>query len=146
MFKFNLEQSIMEWRQGMLAKGIGSPIPLEELESHLREEIEQRVQFGLKEPEAFEITVQQFGRAQVIKTEFEKIGETTRKERMKKIIIIGNGIGGVLIGLALIMPALAQYQNAGAMTNESVAALFIGSFLMLGGGCTAFCGFTLRKT
>jgi hypothetical protein len=142
---FDLENSIKAWRQQMLAKGIGSPVPLEELESHLREDIERRVRSGLTEPEAFDLTVQQFGRAESIKAEFEKIGATSMKERMKKIIIIGNGIGGVLIGLALVMPAVAQYRQEGAMTTESVVALCIGSILMLGGGGTTFCGFTLRK-
>ena len=36
---FNLEQAIAEWRQQMLATGIQTPVPLEELEIHLREEI-----------------------------------------------------------------------------------------------------------
>jgi hypothetical protein len=43
------------------------------------------------------------------------------------------------------MPAVAQYRHEGAMTTESVVALCIGSILMLGGGGTTFCGFTLRK-
>ena len=36
----NLEQKISEWRKQMLAVGIQAPVPLEELEIHLREEIE----------------------------------------------------------------------------------------------------------
>ena len=46
---FNLEKEISEWRQQMLAAGVKSPVPLEELESHLREDIEQQVQSGLSE-------------------------------------------------------------------------------------------------
>jgi hypothetical protein len=38
---FNLEQAIATWRRQMLAAGLKSPVPLEELESHLREEMEQ---------------------------------------------------------------------------------------------------------
>ena len=38
----------------MLAAGIKTPVPLEELESHLREEIEQQTKLGLSEAEAFE--------------------------------------------------------------------------------------------
>jgi hypothetical protein len=142
---FDREHFISEWRREMLAKGIGSPVPLEELEEHLREEIERRIECGVDEREAFNLTVQQFGRPETIETEFEKIGASPMKERVKRIIIIGNGIVGVLIGLALVMPAVAQYRHEGAMTSESVVALVIGSFLMLGGGGTTFCGFTLRK-
>jgi len=36
---FSLEKSISEWRRQMLAAGIKTPVPLEELEIHLREEI-----------------------------------------------------------------------------------------------------------
>lgn len=34
---FDLEQSIAEWRRQMLAAGIKTPVPLEDLEIHLRE-------------------------------------------------------------------------------------------------------------
>ena len=34
----DLEQSIGEWRKQMIAAGIQSPVPLDELESHLRDE------------------------------------------------------------------------------------------------------------
>ena len=43
---FDLEQSIAEWRRQMLAAGIKTPVPLEELEIHLREEIEQQMKSG----------------------------------------------------------------------------------------------------
>jgi hypothetical protein len=50
---FDLEQSIAEWRRQMLAVGIKSPVPLEELEIHLREEIERRMKAGSDEKEIF---------------------------------------------------------------------------------------------
>jgi hypothetical protein len=137
---FNLEHSIAEWRRQMLAAGIKTPVPLEELEIHLREDVEQRLQAGLGERQAFETAARQIGRAQLIENEFNKIGETTMKERWKRFVIIGNGIGNILIGFALILPALAQYRHEGAMTNESIVTLIIGSFLTLGGGSTALCG------
>ena len=40
---FDLEQSIRNWRKQMLAAGIKSPVPLDELEIHLRDEIERRL-------------------------------------------------------------------------------------------------------
>ena len=51
---FNLEQTIAEWRRQMLAAGIKTPVPLEELEIHLREAIELHVKSGLNEAEAFQ--------------------------------------------------------------------------------------------
>jgi hypothetical protein len=73
---FNLEEKISQWRKQMLAAGIKTPVPLEELESHLRDEIEQQVRSGLSEQAAFETTIRQVGRAEHLKIEFAKVGET----------------------------------------------------------------------
>jgi hypothetical protein len=69
---FNLEQSIAEWRQQMLAAGIKTPVPLEELESHLREEIEEQIQSGIDMQLAFETAVGRVGHAPELKNEFKK--------------------------------------------------------------------------
>ena len=60
---FDLEQSISDWRRQMLAAGIKTPVPLEELESHLREDIAQQMQSGLSAPQAFEIAANKVGHA-----------------------------------------------------------------------------------
>jgi hypothetical protein len=69
---FNLDTAITEWRQQMLAAGIKTPVPLEELESHLRDDIEQQMQSGLNAQQAFETAVQRIGCANEIKSEFKK--------------------------------------------------------------------------
>jgi hypothetical protein len=70
---FDLEQSITDWRKQMLAVGIKTPVPLEELEIHLRDEIERQMKSGLNEQNAFEISAQTIGQAGPLKTEFKKI-------------------------------------------------------------------------
>jgi Sec-independent protein translocase protein (TatC) len=72
---FNLEQSIAAWRRQMLAAGIKTPAPLEELEIHLREEIERQTKSGLSETEAFTTAIQKIGQAQMLQNEFNKIEE-----------------------------------------------------------------------
>jgi hypothetical protein len=52
---FDLEQSILEWRKQMLAAGIKTPVPLEELESHLREDIAQQMKSGTNPNKLFRI-------------------------------------------------------------------------------------------
>src|SRR3984957_6322651 len=69
---FDLEQAILEWRQQMLAAGIKTPVPLEELESHLREEIEEQIQSGMSQEQAFETAVKHIGHASELKGEFKK--------------------------------------------------------------------------
>ena len=71
---FDLEQSISDWRKQMLAAGIKAPVPLDELESHLREEIERQIQSGASDQEAFQRTVLQIGQAKELKAEFVKNG------------------------------------------------------------------------
>jgi len=75
---FNLEQAIADWRQKMQAAGIESPIPLEELESHLREEMERQVRAGMKAEEAFDKAVQCIGAARPLHKEFRKNGSLAR--------------------------------------------------------------------
>jgi hypothetical protein len=69
---FDLEQSIAAWRKQMLAAGIKTPVPLEELESHLRDDVEQQMQAGLNAPQAFANSVRRLGHAGKLKGEFKK--------------------------------------------------------------------------
>jgi hypothetical protein len=73
---FDLENSIRVWRIKMLAAGLKSPVPLEELELHLREEIERQIKSGTDEQQAFEIAVQRIGQAKTLKSEFAKADRT----------------------------------------------------------------------
>jgi hypothetical protein len=57
----------------MLAAGIQTPEPLEELEIHLRDEIERQMKSGLDEQNAFEVSAQKIGEARSVKIEFKKI-------------------------------------------------------------------------
>ena len=56
----------------MLAAGIQSPVPMEELEIHLREEIERQMKSGANQQHAFETAHAQIGQAEPIKAEFKK--------------------------------------------------------------------------
>jgi hypothetical protein len=68
----DIEKQIAEWRRQMLAAGIKSPVPLEELESHLRDDMEQRMQAGSSAQAAFDAAVKRLGRAEALKSEFKR--------------------------------------------------------------------------
>ena len=53
---------------------------------------------------------------------------------MKRIIIITVGILALLLGPALILPALAFYRHHGAMGGMNLFCLLLGIGLTLGGG------------
>ena len=71
---FDLEQSISAWRRQMLSAGLKNSDIVDELESHLREDWERRVQSGESEEQAFEGAVQGVGQASLLKHEFAKLG------------------------------------------------------------------------
>jgi hypothetical protein len=138
---FNLEQSISTWRSQMLAAGIKTPVPLDELESHLSDAVERKMKSGFTAQKAFESAVKQFGQISVIKNEFKK----TEGNYMKKIILITAGVLGILIGMSMVLPAAAHYGHAGPMDLTQIRFLLLG-LVLTGGGLSAACfGFKKRR-
>ncbi|HWX18389.1 MAG TPA: Clp protease N-terminal domain-containing protein [Candidatus Binatia bacterium] len=70
---FNLDQAIAQWRQQMLSAGIKSPDVLDELETHLRDEIQRQIHLGADEQHAYQAAVAGIGPAGVLKAEFAKV-------------------------------------------------------------------------
>ncbi len=75
----------------MLAAGI-APVPLDELEIHLREEIGQQIKAGMNEQYAFAFSVGTIGDGSRLKTEFEIIraAEEASDWRMKEILFFAS--------------------------------------------------------
>lgn len=110
----------------MLAAGIKAPVPLEELEVHLREEIQQQMESGLNEQKAFEISVQQIGQPESLEGEFRKIERTLMNQTLK----IGIGVLGLLAGGALMVPASVQIRQELVVTNGKLGLFLAGWFLL----------------
>jgi hypothetical protein len=131
---FDFEEKISEWRKQMLAGGIKTPAPLEELEIHLREDIEKQMQSGLSEQAAFYSAVQKIGQGQVVQTEFEKVEEIkmTGEQRLRER---GLMIFSILIPLILGGTVLRNQESAmtSAEQMSSFAAIAIFSLLIWGG-------------
>ena len=70
---FNLEQAIADWRRRMRSRGIQSAEVLDELESHLRDEIERQLQSGADEQHAYEAAVVAIGEVNALRVEFAKL-------------------------------------------------------------------------
>lgn len=138
---FNLDQAISEWRQQMLAAGINTPVPLDELESHLRDDIEQQIRSGVRAQQAFEAAVQRMGQARALKREFKK----DERIFMKRAMIVLVGIFGVMSGMAFILPAMAWYRDHEAMPAEHLEFLLLGIVIAIGGLSTTIYGFKKRK-
>jgi hypothetical protein len=139
---FDLENAIADWRRQMIAGEIKSPKVLSELESHLREDIKQQRKSGWSEQKAFENSVQRIGQPEILKREFKK---TERALMKRSSIMICTGIVGLLVGMAFVMPAIAQYWHNGAMAASEVALLLLGVVLASGGAGAAVTGLKKRR-
>ena len=129
---FDLEKSIADWRKQMLAAGLQTPVPLEELEIHLREEIERQKKFGRSETEAFETAVQNIGRAQAVQNEFGKVKAADEERRWKEGQIWSGAILG-LLQLSLISAVLFNSEMNFGQRMSGLAAMAT-SFLLVAGG------------
>jgi len=68
---FNLDQAIANWRRQMLACGF-KPVDVDELESHLRDDLKAQVRSGANEERAFDLAIQRLGAPVELKREFAK--------------------------------------------------------------------------
>jgi hypothetical protein len=140
---FNLEQSIAEWRQQMLAAGIKTPVPLEELEIHLREEIEQQMKLGLSGQDAFNSTVQKIGEAGLLKAEFKKAGgllDWLGENKSARINRIFGALWLAYCSLMLLMIAPSILVEVYAPSFSRAESVLSGIFVALTGGYIYLCG------
>jgi hypothetical protein len=73
---FDLDAAISNWRRQMAAGGIKTPAVLDELESHLLEDLERQMQSGIAGQTAFDSAVKKIGPAGVLINEFRKSNST----------------------------------------------------------------------
>jgi hypothetical protein len=122
---FNLEQSIADWRKQMLAAGIKTPVPLEELEVHLREEIERQMKSGLGEQKAFEVSASRIGQPEILGSEFKK---------SEGVLIKITGISAAIIGAVIITRIGTEHPGAEHLREkEQTAWLVAGGIIALFG-------------
>src|SRR5439155_8951122 len=91
---FDLESQIGGWRSDVAAAMGNVPEPLDELESHLRDDIERRIQLGADAQSAFEAARAQLGEAKRLAQEFAK---TSDRRWIPGWIAIGTVAAAVLL-------------------------------------------------
>jgi hypothetical protein len=107
---FNLENSIIEWRRQMIAAGVKDTNVLDELESHLREDVESRMAAGAGAEQAFEAAVQQIGRARALQHEFAKVGGRKWALLMK--------LRGIFVERIIPLPSPGKFGASARQTLE----------------------------
>jgi len=133
----DLEQQIAEWRQQMIASGIKSPDVLDELESHLRDEIEAQRCAGVNSEVVFQNATRRLGNPAVLETEFGKIGETREASaRVKQAFFALAGIPNeytetMNTSHANIEPRWATYLKAAAFALPAICLWVMSSVFVV---------------
>jgi hypothetical protein len=125
---FSLEQALADWRHRMAAAGLTESQILDELESHLRQELE----CGSVTQDAFDAAVQRIGRPEALKREFAKTVSTADYFRSALFTLAGipNHNLVTTMNTSHAEPAWATYLKAGAfllpaLVLATLSAIFI---------------------
>jgi len=118
---FDLEKAIADLRKQMLAAGINTPVPLDELESHLREEIERQRRSGMGAEQIFDCAAKAVGPAAVLKNEFQKV------ERSRAMTLVNlTGIAFLVIaGFFSLMIAPKLFHHAAGVAPRLLALALV---------------------
>jgi len=146
---FDLEINIRSWSDHLRARGNFKESDIIELESHLNDEIEDLVQTGLAEDEAFLISVKRLGNVNLISNEYSKVNsenlwkhlminsiDTDEKAKNRRniiLVIVFSLLSGTLakmpeiFGLNMNDPAssLIYLKNLSLFVLPFIAAFFI---------------------
>jgi hypothetical protein len=118
---FNLDQAILEWRRQVIDAGIKRAVLLEELESHLRQDVEQQMQLGWTAQEAFEVAVARIGRADELKREFAKGDKSSNVNRVLGVL----WLAGCLLSFNTVCRQHPTVSGGGTVLAMSMCGLFI---------------------
>jgi hypothetical protein len=116
---FNLEQAIAKWRERMLHAGIKCGALLDELESHLRDEIEHQSQSGSNLEQSFQCAVEQLGHADALHVEFNKV-RTTNGDNMNHNRIYAATLWVFAVYNTIIIVCGLYYWRVLGQTNEPI--------------------------
>ena len=119
----------------MLAAGIQTPVPLEELEIHLREDIAQQMKTGSNQQDAFTSAVQKLGSAHTVQNEFMKVDKTHSALKWK-LMEIGLTLATILVPLLLggiVLKRASFIDMTAAEELSSLVALAVFSLLAWSG-------------
>src|SRR5687767_12879865 len=94
---FDLEQAIGEWRRSLaVTPGLSAEV-LDELESHLREDVQRETTAGQPPEEAFRLAVVRLGSAGALATEFAKVTRPAPASWVPAWVVLGVGCLAALV-------------------------------------------------
>jgi hypothetical protein len=140
---FNLDEQIIKWRDRLEKSQSLETKDIDELENHLREEINELSKSKLSEEEIFLIATRRLGSINILADEYEKINHGTKMRNRISLIITG-------ILIYLIAMFFAQYAAYGCIrlaTKNSIRIDYV-TLALIGFGAEVlavmillFCGY-----
>ncbi|MDB6059185.1 MAG: hypothetical protein JWO95_3029 [Verrucomicrobiales bacterium] len=114
---FNLEQAVAQWRERLLRAGIERESSLDELECHLRDDIDRQIINGLNLEQSFQVAIGQIGSATSLKSEFTKV-QTSKEDPMNHNRIYTATLWVFAVYNCIIIAAGLYYWAVLGQTNE----------------------------
>jgi hypothetical protein len=125
----DLDESVADWRCALLANGLQDGDLLEELESHLRDAIDDELAKGATAAEAFALAIAQIGQPEILHQEFDKLGcLSLAQQKLKQAFLILAGVPQACLNPAMnsssnspnIEPAWATYCKSGTFAGPAI--------------------------
>lgn len=142
----DLEEQIAQWRKRMAAGGVKTTAVLDELESHLREEVQVRIAAGDSESVAFQTAATRIGSAGSLRMEFNKVAGAVA---LPVLISASTWIAAVILMLVLFSARLASgkvgpliFTHILTITSGYLAAFLAGALAI----CYVFCRWAGKLT
>ena len=130
--EFNTEEKIGNWKNYLDAHGSFLPGDLDELESHLRDEIDALRKSGLDAEEAYFIAVKRLGKTDELSREFYKINAQSLWKHLFVASEAGKASGAFhdvwkIIGLALLAGLLGKIPDlfGHRITNDADSLIYL---------------------
>jgi hypothetical protein len=118
---FDLEQAVQEWRQTMALALCGQSDVIDELESHLRDEVQRLVQAGQMPQQAWKAALDRLGSSEQLTVEFGKLATVNALSwRPAQVLFLAHAA----IALLLAWLLMARWWN-GVIDSLLTAHIFI---------------------
>ena len=131
---FDLDTAITEWRRQMGAGGVSSAEALDELEGHLRDDVEAQMAGGgddVSMQSAFESSVARLGQADALRMEFAKVGGVSAsRERIKRAFFTLAGIPNSYLNTDMNTPT-SSISTEPRWATYTKAAVFLAPAISL---------------
>ena len=127
---FDLAKSIADWRQQMLAAGIKTPVPLEELECHLREEVQKLTASGMESQLALAAAIKKIGLPIPLQAEFTKVDKKSRLTEQYVIKVLVYALWFCLV-LPLYLYTFSKYDMNWVWRSAGIANVILGTLAIL---------------